>query len=37
MDQIYEILEKLYQMTAFSNLALEPGILVMYALAFILL
>lgn len=37
MNQLYEILDKLYQMTAFSNLALEPGILIMYALAFILL
>ncbi|MCK9156939.1 MAG: sodium ion-translocating decarboxylase subunit beta [Paludibacteraceae bacterium] len=32
-----EILEKIYQMTAFGNIAAEPGFLIMYALAFVLL
>lgn len=31
------ILEKLYEMTAFSNIIAEPQFLIMYALAFILL
>ena len=37
MDQILEILDRLYQMTAFSNIIAEPQFLIMYALAFILL
>ena len=32
-----EILTKLYEMTAFSNIAAQPSFLVMYLLAFVLL
>ena len=37
MEEILNILEKLYQMTAFSNIIADPSFLIMYALAFILL
>lgn len=37
MEQVTNILEKLYDMTAFSNIIAEPQFLVMYALAFTLL
>lgn len=32
-----EIIEKLYDMTAFSNLLADPRFLIMYVLAFVLL
>ena len=32
-----EILERLYDMTAFSNIAADPRFLIMYAIAFVLL
>lgn len=37
MEQFLDILDKLYQMTAFSNIIADPSFLIMYALAFILL
>ncbi len=37
MEGLLEILNKLYQMTAFSNIIADPSFLIMYALAFILL
>ena len=32
-----EILEKLYEMTAFSNIAADPRFIIMYVIAFVLL
>lgn len=37
MEQFTEILNRLYQMTAFSNIVENPAFLIMYALAFVLL
>ena len=37
MEQLLDILDKLYRMTAFSNIVADPTFLIMYALAFILL
>ncbi len=37
MEQLTEILDKLYQMTAFSDIIAGPAFLIMYALAFVLL
>lgn len=37
MDVITDILDKLYQMTAFSDIAADPTFLIMYLLAFVLL
>ena len=37
MEMIYDILDKLYQMTAFSAIAENPLFIVMYLLAFTLL
>ena len=37
MDKILEALDKVYDMTAFSNIAENPLFLVMYLLAFTLL
>ncbi len=37
MEMVYEILDKLYQMTAFSAIGANPSFIVMYLLAFLLL
>ena len=37
MEQLTDIFNKLYQMTAFSNIIADPSFLIMYALAFVLL
>ena len=34
---MHDIFQKLYEMTAFSNIAAEPQIIIMYIIAFILL
>ena len=36
-NSIGDILNKIYEMTAFSNISVQPGFLIMYAIGFILL